>query len=135
MKSLLAGIGAAALISSGLVVGLTTSADAAPYPGTVATNCHVDVKRASAREGTRVVVWVSAAGDGEPKGRASVSVDRRKGGDSASDSGFISGGDRLSLSLGTLRKGVYDGTFSFNSQPAKSVYKNCSEDFSFRVTR
>ncbi|MBI2242464.1 MAG: hypothetical protein HYU55_00365 [Nocardioides sp.] len=135
MKTLLAGIGTAALLSGGLVAGVATSAEAAPYPGTVATNCHVNVKSHSASKGTRVVVWVSAAGDGEPKGRASVSVERRKGGDRASDSGWISGGDRLTLNLGKLRRGVYDGSFNFNSQPAKSVYKNCSEGFSFRVTR
>ena len=135
MKTLLAGIGTAALLSGGLVAGVATSADAAPYPGTIATNCHADVKSLTARKGTRVVVWVTAAGNGEPKGRATVNVHRRKGGDSASDSGWISGGDRLTLSLGKLRSGVYDGTFRFNSQPTQSVYKNCSEDFSFRVTR
>lgn len=134
MKTMLAGIGAAALISGGLVAGTTVSADAAPYPGTVATNCHVSVKDATTRGGTRVAVWVTAAGDGDLKGRASVRAERRLGGDAASDSGWYDGG-RLTLSLGKLKPGVYDGNFRFNSMPAGSVYKNCSEDFSFRVTR
>lgn len=134
MKTMLAGLGAAALISSGLVAAATTTADAAPYPGTVATNCHVNVKSAT-RQNTRVAVWVTAAGNGEPKGRATVSAERRKGGDSGRDSSWISGGARVTLSLGRLKPGVYDGTFRFNSMPTTSVYKNCSEDFSFRVTR
>jgi hypothetical protein len=133
MKSMIAGLGAAALISSGLVAAATTTADAAPYPGTVATNCHVDVKSSTTR-GTKVVVWVTAAGDGEPKGRVRVSAERRKGGHSASDSGWFDGG-RTVLKLGKLKKGVYDGSMFFNSMPPKSVFKNCGEDFSFRVTR
>jgi len=134
MKTMLAGLGAAALISSGSVAAATTSADAAPYPGTVATNCHVDVlgHRLTPRQAVQVEVWVTAAGDGDLKGQASVSAERRNGGDSGSDSSWYSGG-RITLSLGKLKAGVYDGTFHFDSKPAKSVYKNCSQGFSFRV--
>ena len=134
MKSMLAGLGAAALISSGLVAAATTTAEAAPYPGTVATNCSVNVLESSAREGTRIAVRVTAPGEGDPKGRVRVSVERRNGGDSASDSGWFDGG-RTILNLGRLRPGVYDGDMFFNSMPPRSVYKNCGEGFSFRVTR
>ena len=77
---------------------------------------------------------MTRAGAGDLMGRASVLAERRAGGDAGSDSGWYGGG-RLTLSLGKLKPGVYDGTFRFNSMPARSVYKDCSEDFSFRVTR
>ena len=134
MKKLLAAVFGAVMIAAGLVGVSTAPSTAAPYPGTVATNCQVNVRNATTRGGTRVAVWVTAAGNGQPRGNVSVSVDRRNGGDSASDSGWFNGG-RTIMKLGRLRKGVYDGTFHFNSRPADSVYKNCSEDFSFRVTR
>ena len=75
-----------------------------------------------------------AGGEVHPPGRAWGGAERRGGGDAAGDSGWYDGG-RLTLSLGKLKPGVYDGIFRFNSMPAGSVYKNCSEDFSFRVTR
>ncbi len=134
MKKLLAGMIGTGLTAASLVGVSAETATAAPYPGTVATNCHVDVRNSTTVGGTRVAVWVTAAGDGEPKGRVSVSVDQRRGGDSASDSGWFDGG-RTVLRLGRLRPGVYDGHMFFNSMPPRSVFKNCSEDFSFRVTR
>jgi hypothetical protein len=134
MKSMLAGLGAAALISSGLVAVSTTTADAAPYPGTVRTNCHVDVRSATTSGGTRVAVWVTAPGDGQPRGQATVRVDQRRGRDGARDSGRYTGG-KLLMRLGKLRPGVYDGNFHFDSAPAGSVYKNCNQGFTFRVTR
>ncbi len=134
MKKLLVAMLGAMLTASGLVGVTTAPSTAAPYPGTVATNCHVKVKNATTRGGTRIAVWVTAAGDGQPKGSVWVRADRRRGGDSGSDSGWFSG-ERTIMKLGRLRPGVYDGNFYFNSKPAKSVYKNCSQEFSFRVTR
>ena len=133
MKSMLAGLSAAALISSGLVAAATTTAEAAPYPGTVATNCSVEVL-SSTKKNTRVAVRVSAAGEGAPKGRVTVSVEHNKGRDSARERGFYDGG-RLVLELGRLKTGRYDGRMFFNSMPPRSVYKNCGQGFSFRVTR
>ncbi len=144
MKSLIAGFGAAAMISSGLVAATTMTADAAPYPGTVATNCHVVVKSSSTRDGTTVAVWVTVAGKGSPSGSATVKVDRTRKSrhadlpQSASGSGSISGegrGNGAKVDLGKLRPGKYDGVFKFDSKPKRSVYKNCSEGFSFRVTK
>jgi hypothetical protein len=134
MKKLLAGMIGTGLTAASLVGVSAETATAAPYPGTVATNCHVNVREATTRGGTTVAVWVTAAGDGEPKGRVTVGVDRRRGGDSARARGFFDGG-RTVLDLGRLRPGVYDGSMFFNSMPPRSVFKNCGEDFSFRVTR
>ncbi|MBI2242463.1 MAG: hypothetical protein HYU55_00360 [Nocardioides sp.] len=134
MKKLLAVLVGGLMMAAGLVAVSTTTSSAAPYPGTVATNCNVNVRHATTRSGTRIAVWVTAAGNGQPKGRVTVNVDRRKGGDSASDSGWFNGG-RTIMKMGRLRPGVYDGNFHFNSRPAKSVFKNCSESFAFRVTR
>jgi hypothetical protein len=134
MKRLLAGIGTTALLAGGVVTGATTTAQADPYPGTVKTFCHVDVKGNKVGSKTRVVVRVTAAGSGDPRGRVNVSAERRSGGDGAGASDFYDGG-RLTLSLGKLSKGNYEGSLHFNSKPARSVYKNCSNDFSFRVTR
>ena len=134
MKKLLAGLIGTGLTAASLVAVSTEASTAAPYPGTVATNCSVNVLSSSTRDGTRVAVRVTAPGEGDPKGRVSVRVERRKGGDSASDRGWFDGG-RTILNLGRLRPGVYDGSMFFNSMPPRSVYKNCGEDFSFRVTR
>jgi len=134
MKKLLVAILGAMMTATGLVGVTTAPSNAAPYPGTVATNCHVKVLNATTRGGTRIAVWVTAAGNGQPKGTTWVKVERRKGGDSASDSGWFNGG-RTVAHLGRLRPGVYDGNFYFNSRPGGSVYKNCSQEFSFRVTR
>jgi len=134
MKKLLAVLVGGLMMAAGLVAVSTTTSTAAPYPGTAATNCHVNIKNATTRGGTRIAVWVTAAGDGQPKGSVWVRAERRKGGDSGSDSGWFSG-ERTIMKLGRLRPGVYDGNFYFNSKPARSVYKNCSQEFSFRVTR
>ncbi len=134
MKKLLVAILGAMLTATGLVGVTSAPSNAAPYPGTVATNCHVKILNATTTGGTRIAVWVTTAGNGQPKGRVFVRVDRRKGGDSATDWGWYSGGRKV-MHLGRLRPGVYDGNFYFNSKPARSVFQNCSQDFSFRVTR
>jgi hypothetical protein len=116
----------------GLAVS-TAPAGAAPYPGTVKTFCHLSVVDSSGSQ-VKLAVKVGSVGNGEPEGRATVTLDRKGSGGQSTQSTAYQGGREV-LEFNGRKPGKYTATLDFNSKPADSVYKNCSDSISFKVTR
>ena len=133
MKRLLSGVAVATLAMGGLMAVSTAPADAAPYPGTIKTTCHITVVNSKASS-VKLVIRVSAPGNGEPRGKATIILDRDGRGDRETKERPYDGG-RDVIDFGKQKTGNYTATFDFNSRPRDSVYKDCADSISFKVTK
>ncbi|MBZ5738481.1 hypothetical protein [Nocardioides mangrovi] len=129
MKKLLIGLIAALLMSGGLVATATT-ADAAPYPGSVKTK--TSAKALGARPGhARIKVKISSSkGSKDPQGTVVfVFVNKRTG---ATKRFFYSASDGPVYSFSGLRAGRYVVSIKFKAKEG-SKWKDSSDSVSLRV--
>jgi hypothetical protein len=135
MKKFAAGLSAAVLMGTGFAALSVESASAAPYPGSVKTNCHAWKTGQAVKGGSVTVVYsVGTSGNGEAGGTVTVSIEKRNKKDSASASQAYTGPGDDTLALPLAKGGRYTGEMSFNA-PASSVFRDCSTSFDFRVER
>ena len=134
MKRMIIAAPASVALVAGLVAGPSPLATAAPYPGTVDTNTSVSAPASVDRgDSARITVRVSSAGDARPKGTVTVTVKRKKGGYTFSDTKSYRGG-KIAFRTGALNKrGAYVVRAKFDAKP-QSVFKDSSDSTSFRVS-
>jgi hypothetical protein len=136
MKKLIATSLGALVISAGLVASAGTAAQADPYPGTVATSSTAfaaDTVKKNQTANVCVKVEVKN-GNGTPVGRVTISVTRKAGGFSDSDTFGYAGG-KVCFRTGKLHKlGSYSARVRFDARNG-SVYKDSSDSTSFDVVK
>lgn len=137
MKKLFAGLFSAALLT-GSAVGLTsTTATAAPYPGTIDTSCHGNALN-NPRVGrtAHVAFRVTTGGNGGAAGWVTFKYVREGNGVVVRETQrWYDGPGWDDYRIGGLPRGHYNVRVHFNSAPADSVYQNCRTSFDQDVRR
>ncbi|WP_460835558.1 hypothetical protein [Nocardioides hungaricus] len=119
------------------LIGISASPSAAdcPYTGCVATATNIFV-RDTVKRGNRAKICVAAntGGNGRPKGRVNIRVERSKGGFKFVDSKPYND-NRECFRTGKLNKlGKYVVRATFEARPG-SVFRDSDNNTSFRVIR
>lgn len=122
---------AAVLLGSGLVAGSAGTASAAPYPGSVDTNCQGKALN-NPREGNpaRVRFRVTTGGSGAANGSVVFQYIRRSNDTVVREfSRRYFGPGYTKYSFDNVPQGRYRVKTFFNSRPGNSVYQNCNDGF------
>jgi len=136
MKKLVAASVGVLVMSAGLVASTGTAAQADPYPGTVATTTTaVSAAKVKRNRTANVCGKVTVtSGTGTPVGTLTITVTRKSGGFSQSDS-FNYAGGTVCLRTKKLKKlGKYVGEVAFTAK-AGTVFKSSSDSTRFKVVK
>lgn len=137
MKKIIAGLFAATTAASGLVAFSAAPSDAAPYPGTIDTNCSAEALN-NPRVGNpaKVEFRVTTGGNGSARGLATFSYERKSSGIVVDEfTRHYRGPAPEKYAFDGLPRGHYVVRVFFNSKPGDSVYKNCRTNFDQDVRR
>jgi hypothetical protein len=134
MKKLIAASVGALMMTAGLMAA-GPAAHADPYPGTVATKTKASVAPDPVKnnKSANVCGKVSVAnGSGTPVGKVTITVKRKQGGFTDSESFGYAGGKVCMRTKKLKKPGGYKATVEFEAKSG-SVYKDSSDDVGFVV--
>jgi hypothetical protein len=136
MKRTIVGITAATLMSGGMVAASAGTAQAdCPYTGCVPTYTNVFAPDTVAKGNKATIcVAVSTGGDGRPKGRVSIRVERSTGGYKFVDSKPYNDNRECFTTTKLKKLGKYVVRATFDRKPG-SGFRDSDNATDFRVTR
>jgi hypothetical protein len=130
-------IAAASVLAAGSAVALAGGGATAggPYPGTIDTTCEAEaLNNPEVGDAARARFRVTTDGNGGASGRVTFTYERRTNDNVVAEySRSYDGPGWTDYRFQDLPRGKYDVRVNFNSQPADSVYKNCSTSYDQRV--